>query len=565
MSINKELINSLAVNIDISDNKSWNLGNEYIVKSINGINSVKVNELTLPDFGLTGIDNGRVPHIGDGYYINPSDNKLILKRVGYYSVSGDTINYDGYEVNPVTGTTVGNYLSLVDGYFQGFFKLNGYDYELLPARYNNGITIETLIEILPESAGIFYSMGLRSEDKYSQAYYGETYIVSGTTIAYNGNLSGTTYTLTGVTTSMGHYLAGYDKLDATYSNFRQPEDSKVVIDLDILQVENIKNNIIAFEITSDKRVGCKYVNSDGNLIQICSPNTITRTGWTLIDIVFTPDNLIANYDPDKAQCYKQRKGTLSIYLNGGLFWSITNFDEFYFRGIKNDDEKQLGIPYNISWGGGTFGLKHSLHYTDFDKTSLTLDPSKYDQFMEHNFDSSYIGNIQILRVYDKALVNDEVRKNALLLALSNEFYGMPMLRGGRLINRLSQNIAVYQINAGSDIRKSIKYRNTDGTYKNLFGMLDIKVVIKSRSNPSVEIVKYKKMAETGWISLIYVNDYLYDFIVPNDITALYPNEVLFAEIKFQWTDLSDIDGVYDKIFITNIINTGLVDNSVKNY
>jgi hypothetical protein len=566
MDINRELVNSLAVNIDICDSGSWNFGNEYIIKSINGLSNVTVNALTLPDFGLTAIDNGRVSHIGDGFYIDPSDNKMIMDRVGYYSVSGDSINYDGYELNAVTGTSVGNYMSLVNGYFQGFFKLDGYDYELLPSRYNDGITIETLIEILPQSAGIFYLMGLRAEDKYSQAYFGETITVSGTTILYNAKETGYTYTLSGITTSKLHYLAGYDKLDATYTSFRQPEEYAVVVDIDTMQIDNIKNNIIAFEITSDKRIGIRYVNAQGNVMYVVSPNIISRIGWSLIDIVFTPDSIIQNYDPNKAQCYAQRKGTLSIYINGGLFWGISDFDEFYFRGLKNDDEKQLGVPYNISWGGGSFGLKHSLHYTDFDKTSLTLDPSKYDQLIEHNFNSSYIGNIQKLRIYNKALANNEVRQNAIILALSNSAYDLSVINGGRLIRRLNQPVTFTQINAGSDIRKSIKYRNIDGTYKNLSDMLDIKVVIKSRNNPSVELAKYKKASEAGWRPLIYVNDFIYDFIVPNEITSPHSNEILFAEIKFQWTDISDIDdGIFDRIFVINITNIELNDNSVKNY
>jgi hypothetical protein len=97
-------------------------------------------------------------------------------------------------------------------------------------------------------------------------------------------------------------------------------------------------------------------------------------------------------------------------------------------------------------------------------------------------------------------------------------------------------------------------------------MLDIKVVIKSRNNPSVELAKYKKASEAGWRPLIYVNDFIYDFIVPNEITSPHSNEILFAEIKFQWTDISDIDdGIFDRIFVINITNIELNDNSVKNY
>ena len=155
--------------------------------------------------------------------------------------------------------------------------------------------------------------------------------------------------------------------------------------------------------------------------------------------------------------------------------------------------------------------------------------------------------------------------NAIIEANSNANYAIQISRGGRIIQQYENITYIPQPTSGSDIRKSIRYRNADGTYKNLYQMLDIKVVVKSRNNPNVELVKFKKVAESGWLSLIYMNDTAYDFIVPDTITALHPNEILFAEIKFQWTDPDDIDNVLDKIFIVDITTTNLLNNTVKNY
>ena len=96
-------------------------------------------------------------------------------------------------------------------------------------------------------------------------------------------------------------------------------------------------------------------------------------------------------------------------------------------------------------------------------------------------------------------------------------------------------------------------------------MLDIKVVVKSRSNPTVELIKFKKTVESGWTQLSWINDTTYQFIVPETITAAHPNEVLFAEIKFQYLDPDDLVTVIDKIFIVNITSGGLLDSTVKNY
>jgi len=49
-------------------------------------------------------------------------------------------------------------------------------------------------------------------------------------------------------------------------------------------------------------------------------------------------------------------------VNGRAMWIIKDFPEFYFHAFDNQKEKQLGVPYSMSWGGGSFGLKHSWHY-----------------------------------------------------------------------------------------------------------------------------------------------------------------------------------------------------------
>ncbi len=54
-----------------------------------------------------------------------------------------------------------------------------------------------------------------------------------------------------------------------------------------------------------------------------------------------------------------RMGRLKIYVNGKIFYTIENFEEIIPRALNTDKEKQLGVPFNISWGGGTQGLRES--------------------------------------------------------------------------------------------------------------------------------------------------------------------------------------------------------------
>ena len=59
---------------------------------------------------------------------------------------------------------------------------------------------------------------------------------------------------------------------------------------------------------------------------------------------------------------KYRKGRLKIYINGKLFYTIEDFEEIIPRALNTDKEKQVGVPFNVSWGGGTQGLRENLTF-----------------------------------------------------------------------------------------------------------------------------------------------------------------------------------------------------------
>jgi hypothetical protein len=244
----------------------------------------------------------------------------------------------------LTSGTTGNYFELNGGYLQGFFKLKDYNYSIFSSRYN-GITIETLLYLHPDSHGIFFMMGARAEDKYNSYFSGETI---------------TGVTTTGVVTSLDNHLEALTKTEVLKSGFINFEDRFRTDYIEEPAINNINNNVIAFEITEDKRIVYKYVDNKGHVITNTSSIVINGTGFTMIDITYLPNNIIL--DPISLDCSLQRTGKLIIYVNGRAVWIIYDFPEFYFKSFNNDKEKQLGVPYSISWGGGSFGLKHSWHY-----------------------------------------------------------------------------------------------------------------------------------------------------------------------------------------------------------
>lgn len=374
LSINSK---DLILNIDLTKDSSW--VNDDTLKSINQWEKAKSDDLTLPDYGLTAYDNGRSSNMEECLNLNKNDKHFYLYRVGKNDEDGN-IDYSNYEISGGTDENIGDYVKLDGGYYQGFFKLYDYNYEILPARYINGLTIETLINVYDDSEGIFYYMGTRSEDKYNPYFSGETI----------------------VRTSENNYLNSLLEEKVLNDAIRIYEEDKYRIDeVSKKQIDNLKNNAISFEITTDKKLKIKKIDNNGDLIELISEKTI-NTGWNLITIVYKPYTNIDKYDTEKYHCDPDRKGDLIIFVNSDVFWKINNFDEFYFRSIHNNKEKIIGVPYNISWGGGSFGLKHSYHY-DIDTIDLYNDNDL--DYINDNFSIDGNGTFQYSSDSESMILN----------------------------------------------------------------------------------------------------------------------------------------------------------------
>ena len=154
---------------------------------------------TATTIGITGIDNGLITFdktsgdtsniallsalTGTTLVIPSGDTRLVLNRV-----TGTTGNYI-YPIDIVTDTTFtfGNYASLCGGFYQGYYKLDGYSYEVLPIRENqawsaefwlnpndscSGYTDTTLNDTYPNNKGFFFYMGTRAENKFWNTFDG---------------------------------------------------------------------------------------------------------------------------------------------------------------------------------------------------------------------------------------------------------------------------------------------------------------------------------------------------------------------------------------------------------
>jgi hypothetical protein len=129
---------------------------------------------------------------------------------------------------------------------------------------------------------------------------------------------------------------------------------------------------------------------------------------------------------------KYRKGKLKFYVNGKLIYTIEDFEEIIPRGLNTDKERQVGVPFNVSWGGGTQGLRENLVFSSVtepygpyiqdpecfpinDLTGTTFNGLKTNIQIEQNFAGTFEGAISQFRMYTNPLDFSQIQHNYRIL------------------------------------------------------------------------------------------------------------------------------------------------------
>jgi len=507
----------------------------------------KVTDLC--DVGLTGIDNGLVKkmsgetiQITTGLYTNNTDKYSRYKydrRMKLHPITGFTTtqnrlwndNSYSYDLNYATdGGAVGYFARLDGGFFQGFYKIPGYNYQIFPQRVPLGWTAEFMLRYrwtgdtsvglnnrYPNNKGTFFYMGSRAENKFYHYADGEpkqdsgyTRVTSGLTCmhtcgcASSANTSSDcleVYQISGGTSkncSCGcscdcQVNAQYPEKDPLYDGVSNGLSIRLSGD-----TGNPRVCIKTYRITGGCETsgtcltGLTYATgtsvtewcSTRGIFDECKNTTyINVEHWVQIDAVFqrnqwldtcdlyekgglgllvdtiytaTPANNSVSliepplthelpYDPATTEIVtfndnwteekKYRLGTLKIFVNGKLFMVAENFEEIIPRLLDVQKEKQIGVGYNISIGGGTQGLKDNLTFSggcpetiseityQQDPECLTthdLDNTIYSGLtthikLEEYFGGSLIGDVSAFRMYVEPLNASQVKHNFRIL------------------------------------------------------------------------------------------------------------------------------------------------------
>ena len=147
---------------------------------------------------------------------------------------------------------------------------------------------------------------------------------------------------------------------------------------------DIINNAFAIRINSENAIGYRYIiedceGEDGFKVieEYGHPNTICNDEWNNLTITLKKSS--------------SNKMVVYIYVNNYLKFVSKEIPLLNLRELDEIEEKQEGVPFNISIGGGTMGLCDCISW-DYRY------PFKYILPLEENFAGSFIGDIKYFGV-----------------------------------------------------------------------------------------------------------------------------------------------------------------------
>jgi hypothetical protein len=95
-----------------------------------------------------------------------------------------------------------------------------------------------------------------------------------------------------------------------------------------------------------------------------------------------------------------------FFVNGKLVYITKEIPKINLRQLNDLYEKQEGVPYNISIGGGTQGLAETIQY------NYMLNPTRVYP-LEKYFAGSFIGYIKSFKIYNCFMEHMRIYNNYL--------------------------------------------------------------------------------------------------------------------------------------------------------
>lgn len=150
---------------------------------------------------------------------------------------------------------------------------------------------------------------------------------------------------------------------------------------------DIYNNALAFRITDNGEIGYRMLTID------CEKEGRDKTsiieGYSFENVI--PDCEWATVNVRVTFTFGKMK--LLFYVNGKLVYISQDLPMLNLKALNEIYDKQEGVPYNISLGGGTQGLAETI------QRNYMLNPTRVYP-IEKNFAGTFIGYISSFKIYN---------------------------------------------------------------------------------------------------------------------------------------------------------------------
>lgn len=165
---------------------------------------------------------------------------------------------------------------------------------------------------------------------------------------------------------------------------------------------DIYDNALAFRITDNGAIGYRLITADCNK-EDEDNKTLVMEGYSFDNVVPKDEWTTINV---RMICLSIKKMKFMFYVNGKLVYITKELPRIRMRNLNDLYEKQEGVPYNISLGGGTQGL------CDTVQMNYMLEPDRAYP-LEENFAGSFIGYFKAFRMYNCSMEKMSIENNFL--------------------------------------------------------------------------------------------------------------------------------------------------------
>lgn len=195
------------------------------------------------------------------------------------------------------------------------------------------------------------------------------------------------FVLTGQT--IKHNINYFQYLNNTKNGYNKNNINKLIEENSIPYnvLKDIECNALCFKINNDGTIGYRYLANCCELIEENSKySVINMDEWVDIKIkIKRKSNFLQN-------SYKQGSIKIYFYVNDYLKLVSKELPEVMLFPLNDCPEKQEGVPYNISIGGGSQGLSERILLNFYDNTQYLLPIEKY-------FAGTFIGDVKDFSFY----------------------------------------------------------------------------------------------------------------------------------------------------------------------